>query len=346
MKSSTVSAIIPCFNRAEKIGWTLRNLLGQTRCPDEIIVVDDGSTDASADVVHSFGDRVQLIQQENQGPGAARNRGLEAASGDYVWFMDSDDLASINHLEVQWRALEASGADLAYGPWIRSHIDESGIKFLGPVLQSDALPPERSMLEWQLGSWSMVFQSCLFRRSTLDGAGRYCTDMRVAEDGEYLVRILTAGAKTVFTPGCLLFYRSEGEDQLTHAKDSASRHAADLTRYYERIGDTLAQRLDEIPIDVVADLALAVYRHNRFCQKNEMQTIRSENAVMKALDHISQARLLTRDIWERAQRRLHRLASSVPDSRGMQCQMPGLKEHKLAASTLLGLSDTIHSQNS
>jgi glycosyltransferase involved in cell wall biosynthesis len=86
------SVIIPAYNRAGLIGRTLQSVLSQQHTDLEVIVVDDGSTDGTPDVVRSFGSRVQLLHQENKGPGAARNKGLAAAIGQYAAFLDSDDV--------------------------------------------------------------------------------------------------------------------------------------------------------------------------------------------------------------------------------------------------------------
>ena len=84
------SVIVPAYNRAGLIGQTLRSVVD---APDtQIVVVDDGSTDSTRDVVATFGGRVTLLTQQNRGPGAARNLGLSAATGQYVAFLDSDDL--------------------------------------------------------------------------------------------------------------------------------------------------------------------------------------------------------------------------------------------------------------
>lgn len=92
--TATVSVVIPAFNRASLIVRSVRSALDQERSPLEVIVVDDGSTDDTAAVVEAIGDpRVRLVQQPNRGVSAARNVGVAAAQGDYVVFLDSDDVA-------------------------------------------------------------------------------------------------------------------------------------------------------------------------------------------------------------------------------------------------------------
>ncbi|MCS4155851.1 glycosyltransferase involved in cell wall biosynthesis [Salinibacter ruber] len=85
------SILIPVYNRGNLIRETLDSVLAQEYEDYEVIVVDDGSTDETVSVLREYGDRITLLQQENKGPGAARNAGLKAATGEYTVFLDSDD---------------------------------------------------------------------------------------------------------------------------------------------------------------------------------------------------------------------------------------------------------------
>ncbi|MFN0010117.1 MAG: glycosyltransferase family 2 protein [Phycisphaerales bacterium] len=115
------SVVIPSYNREAYIGATLRSVFAQT-CEDyEVIVVDDASTDGTTGVVRGFGERVRLFEQPNSGPGAARNLGIEQARGEYVVFLDSDDLwfpwtlETLRHLiEVHGRPAIISGRPVMF----------------------------------------------------------------------------------------------------------------------------------------------------------------------------------------------------------------------------------------
>src|SRR5690242_14976762 len=113
----SVSVIIPTYNRARFVGEAVASALAQTLPPLEVIVVDDGSTDDTADVVARLNDpRVVYLRQENAGPATARNTGVEAARGDLIALLDSDDRWLPRKLELQVPLFEGDGKiGLVYG---------------------------------------------------------------------------------------------------------------------------------------------------------------------------------------------------------------------------------------
>ncbi len=106
--SRTVSVIVPTYNRAHYLGEAIASILNQDiqGCQIEIIVVDDGSTDETKEILRKFGDSVRYIYQDNHGVGAARNRGINEATGEWVAFLDSDDRWLPDKLTLQFRALD------------------------------------------------------------------------------------------------------------------------------------------------------------------------------------------------------------------------------------------------
>ena len=100
MSTPTVSVIIPVFNTADYLAQAIESVLNQTLQDLEIIAVDDGSTDGSPEVLKSFGDKIRIITQPNSGQGAARNRAFAQARGEFVYFMDSDDIILPQTLET------------------------------------------------------------------------------------------------------------------------------------------------------------------------------------------------------------------------------------------------------
>ena len=108
MSSFSISVVIPVYNATPYLAEAITSVLGQTCPPDEIIVVDDGSTDGSADIAHSFGTAVRCMAQDNHGQAAARNLGVTHSTGDVLAFLDADDLWLPDKLERQLTALAAN----------------------------------------------------------------------------------------------------------------------------------------------------------------------------------------------------------------------------------------------
>jgi glycosyltransferase involved in cell wall biosynthesis len=228
---STISVIIPAYNRAALIRETLRSLLAQTIPATEIIVVDDGSTDNTVEVVAGFGSPVKVIRRSNGGPAAARNTGFKVSTGEFIHFFDSDDLAASNKHQVQLESLEAAGGDIAYGPWIKGRFE--GIRFLpsNQVLQQTGLPDEAGLIKSLLTCWSVVPHAALFRRSIVERAGGFPEDLFVGEDQFMFLSCLLNGARVVHTPGTIEFYREGNAGKITASGPGESRRIIEWGRF-------------------------------------------------------------------------------------------------------------------
>lgn len=254
-----LSVIIPVFNRANLIGQTLRSIFYQTLPADEVIVVDDGSTDGTANAAFfeyqrylssvspaSLVPKFRLISQHNQGPASARNRGYRESNGEFIHFFDSDDIAAVNKHEVQLAALRRSNADIAVAPWVKARISplhsdtanshlskctsqvyEYHVSKVDTVLQQAGLPMN-SLVKALLCDWALVPHACLFRRSIVDKVGGFREAHFGTEDTIFLLEALLHGAAVVHTPETLELYRI-GNDKITSAIH-AKRHLSEWAR--------------------------------------------------------------------------------------------------------------------
>ena len=206
---SRVSIIIPAHNSASWIEATLSSAGSQTFQNIEIIVVDDGSTDATSKAVERFPDpRIQLVRQTRLGAAAARNHGLRKCTGDFIQFLDSDDLLSPNKIAHQVEALSNAGP--------RSIASCSWAHFTGDV-SSAAVVPERvwtvsDPIDWLVSSLSgggMMQPACwLTPRSITESAGPWNEALSLHDDGEYFARVLLNADENVFVPEAVVFYRN------------------------------------------------------------------------------------------------------------------------------------------
>jgi hypothetical protein len=237
--TSTISVIIPTYNRARLLGDTLECMLRQTLPPQEIIVVDDGSTDDTCTEVERFGTRVTLVRQANLGPGAARNTGLSRAKGTFVQFFDSDDLATLDLLEAKLKAISATGADLAYGPWLPVRIEGTNCLHDGVARQTAAVGDRP--LSALLRGWVLFLPNCLIRRETILRFGGYPTEARTAEDLMLLFDLLAGGVRMAFAPEPIVLVRQHPHSQISASPEGAAARAWDYLRFATAVRDRLSK---------------------------------------------------------------------------------------------------------
>jgi len=226
-----VSVIIPVYNREGLIKATLSSILAQTHPADEIIVVDDGSTDKSAEIAESFGPNIHVIRAENGGPARARNKGFAASTGDLILFFDSDDLATSNYIGSRYDAI-MEGADIAYGPWLRFWEVDG-------VLEHDELVRQTREIEDSvaafLDNWVLFVPNCLIRRHVFEQAGGYPEDFFTGEDMLLMWNMLRQGVRLTHTNNSLLLVRQHQASQASTAIELTSQRLIDELNLVNKI---------------------------------------------------------------------------------------------------------------
>jgi glycosyltransferase involved in cell wall biosynthesis len=204
-----VSIIIPAWNAEQWIDEAVRSALTQTYAHIEVIVVDDGSTDETAAVADRVNEqRLRCIRAAHGGAAAARNRGLEEASGDLIQFLDADDILDDRKIELQVAALQQSEPDsIASCRWAPFLGDSSEAQAIREKVWSEADP-----LEWLVhsmnGGGMMQPAAWLVPRTLIDAAGPWDESLSLHDDGEFFARVLVRSARNVFVPEAVVYYRS------------------------------------------------------------------------------------------------------------------------------------------
>lgn len=219
------SVIVPVYNRGLLITEALDSIKTQTHRPIEIIVVDDGSTDNTAEVVHEWAKAnnepgeliLKYFHQENAGPSAARNRGIQEISGEYVQYLDSDDRLHPDRLEILSMTFEETGAD-----FIQTGFDGFDSE-TGEIIERHFGKPNESQLEVALRGklWANTLRSA-FRRSLVCNAGLWNIEMTCFEDREYVERAVALAEKPIAI-----------REVLASARRGGSKRVSDLLRSYE-----------------------------------------------------------------------------------------------------------------
>ncbi len=223
-----VSTVIPVYNRPTQLLEAVESVVAQTYRPIEIIIVDDGSTDATArtidDIVAQHGRAPELsiacLRQSNGGPGLAREAGRKRANGDFIQYLDSDDVLLPRKFE--WQVA-----------WLEQHANCQLALGLTQVRDAEGRLRTHSVNQRLEGAYPfapMVFVSrwwgtstVLYRRATCDGAGPW-TDLALFEDWDYECRIGAAGASYYFAPQYVAEVRKHADGRLDDARQHDRKH--------------------------------------------------------------------------------------------------------------------------
>jgi len=215
--SPLVSIIIPVFNSEEYLAETIASALAQTWANKEIIIVDDGSKDNSLTVARSFGNSsIKIFEQENKGASAARNKGLLEARGEYIQFLDADDLLSPDKIELQVGLLQKKKSAIAncaavyffdgddpYSirpdrEWYSEGSTDS-VQFLTRLYGGGLIGPAYGGM--------ITVHSWLCPKTVIDNAGKWNEELTTDDDGEFFCRVILAAGEILYSDKALCYYR-------------------------------------------------------------------------------------------------------------------------------------------
>lgn len=246
----TVSVVVCAYNTAPYIAETLDSLFAQGFSDFEVIVINDGSTDKTADAIQPYLSRIRYREQPNQGPAAARNAALRLARGQYIAILDSDDLWLPQYLEKMVSLLQAHPEVDLYYP---NAVLFGETHFKGRLYQDIYPSSQPFTLEKFLTKECSVFGLVMFRREVLEQVGGYDEELRGVEDFDLWLRMLQHGYRFSFTPEVLVKYRRR-----------PASLSASSTQYYQQVINTL-RKFQASPLTTPHQRELA----ERACRKVE-----------------------------------------------------------------------------
>lgn len=215
-----VSILIPVCNSEKYISQTINSALDQTYRNIEIIIVDDGSCDRSLEIVKKIkSPNIKILSQVNKGASSARNRALREAKGDFIQYMDSDDILHPDKIQNQIDILaNNSGKCISTSNWERFQNNINEISFQNRPFCKDYYP-----VDWLVNSWNQNFfmhpAGWLLSREVLDTAGYWNEQLSLNDDGEYFCRVVLASEKILFSKSSFTYYRS-GHKSLSSLSDN------------------------------------------------------------------------------------------------------------------------------
>lgn len=197
-----VSLVIPAFDAEMTVGAAISSALWQTYRDFEVVVVDDGSGDATREIASSFPDPVRAVAQENAGVAAARNRGVAEAQGELIAFCDADDVLLPQHLEALVGVYDRHGGIATSNCyWLfPGGIDRARTRYKGRF-------PGRDRQRLAILEQNFVSTMSLFPKTLIDEIGPFDTELEVAEDWDFWLRAIYAGRRVALQPKPLALYR-------------------------------------------------------------------------------------------------------------------------------------------
>lgn len=209
MNKPLITVVMPAYKAEEFILESLMSVKAQTYTEWELIVVEDGSKDCTEEIVKEFASSVvnrniqYIHHSENQGASQARNTAIKLAKGEFLAFLDSDDIWKEYHLELSIRELQLSGADLAYGAMeLFNHKTRKPIIVITPTEEEVADFPNSFFKRCYV-----LIPTVVVKRSVFKKLGDFDQKLKIAEDYDYWLRIVEAGFKFVYMPGIHALYR-------------------------------------------------------------------------------------------------------------------------------------------
>ena len=256
-----ISVVMPCYNAAPYVEEAIASVLGQSYPHVELVVVDDGSTDGSTEILQRLAaehpERINLIYQNRAGPFVARNQALGHANGNYIAFLDADDTLHPDALRLMHDALIAANADITYCGW-----QNVGVAAADPNPQ---IPPEfdaGKAVGHFLESSPWPINSALISRHLIDELRGFSERAPTAMDYDLWLRILARQPKLVRVPDVLAFHRQypRGDAHIPRWRQVFDAVAVrrDFIRHHpERVARFTPARLDEL---IYAPLLSEAYR--------------------------------------------------------------------------------------
>lgn len=233
-----VSILIPAYNAGAWIRDTIESALQQTWQRKEVVIVDDGSSDETLAIAKSYASaNVIVVTQPNQGAAATRNRAYSICQGDYVQWLDADDLLCQTKIDLQMKALNRGRGKrtLLSGPHGTFYYRRKSASFVPSPLWHD-LSPQEWLIRKMSKSCHLQTATWLVSREISEAAGPWDTRLLGDDDGEYFCRVLLASDSIVFVPSARVYYRSVGDNRLSYIGKSDKKLEAQFMSMRLHIG--------------------------------------------------------------------------------------------------------------
>jgi glycosyltransferase involved in cell wall biosynthesis len=246
-RAGLVSIVVPCYNSRHFLAETLESAFAQSYPYTEVIVIDDGSTDGTAELIRSYANRVTAEFGPNRGVSAARNRGTVLARGEFIQYLDADDVMPPAAIAARVSALQRSGADVAYSDWERLVETEPGAFVVGARIARRIEDVSLDIETALITSFWAPPAALTYRRTIVEKIGGWKDWLPIIQDARFLQDAGLAGGRFIYSPGVGARYREHCGTSLSRRSEAAFtadvfRNACDLQKIFEARGGASAEQ--------------------------------------------------------------------------------------------------------
>ncbi len=268
------SVVIPAYNAQRYLTSAIRSVLAQTFTDTEIIVVDDGSTDSTAEIMESFGNRIISVHQQNQGPSVARNVGMKAASGEFIAFLDSDDLWMPRRLEQMIARLDGdrSLGFVTSDAYLINEERPTSLSYYSSLV--DPSPFTCDQRYWIVRQ-NFIFTGVVVRAELFDRHGSFMPNI-LAEDWDLWTRFILEGAIVGLVDIPLGYYRIRKDGLTCSTEFVAQREAAQ----YRTLRDPKVKKIPGLGRDLYLPLARQALQNRDFDEASFCLTAAAQDPLM------------------------------------------------------------------
>ena len=259
-----VSILIPLYNSEKYIAETIDSCLKQTYNNIEIVIVDDGSTDSGLTIAREYEKKhknIKVVAQKNSGASAARNRAFELSEGEYIQYLDADDLLDQDKIRLQMEVLKtADEGTLVFGRWGTFQRSIENVIWKDLPVNKNYDDVKQFLIDlWESGM-TVVIYSWLISRKLVEESGGWDVKLSTSDDGEFSARLVFIARKVLFVETSLGYYRKDNESSLSRqtTKKALKSNLKSFETYIQLMKDDIANP------DIRRSLALV---YSRFLYK-------------------------------------------------------------------------------
>ena len=277
-EKKVISVIMPCYNSETFLEAAVESVLGQSYPYVELIIVDDGSTDGSNEILSRYSDRAIITRQDNRGPYPARNAGIKKSSGDFITFLDADDYWDKDYLKKSYDRLIETDADLVYCGW--KNVGDIDVKGLGG---KPYIPPDYNkidMVRCFLKSCPWPIHAALVNKKLMDAVGGFSERSKTAMDYDLWLKICSLQPRIVLLPEVLAFYRWHGQGQISSISWQQTFDAWETRRCFVKRNPTLIAHISQREINHLVNGFLLEAAYKAFWQRDIVSSQKLFRKVM------------------------------------------------------------------